>query len=215
MVEVVEAEASPEIVDVDPFEFEVVGAPVEPSPEFVDVGLDDLAAVVGVQNEPALDVAPSEDDRRGANPEREQAGGVVKAVPVQPVELIAHVRDVLPEENCIGPMNYVCAHCNARHFGVERLNISNDARSYFSLCCSNGLVALADDQVLLPVPDLLKDLMLGYSAQSRSFRAEIRPYNSALAFPSFIVNDPPPIEARPGRRLPGSVFTAHGQMYHR
>ncbi|XP_050535181.1 uncharacterized protein LOC126902195 isoform X3 [Daktulosphaira vitifoliae] len=218
MVEVVEAEASPEIVDVVPFEVQVVGAPVEPSPEFVDVGLDDLAAVVGVQNEPALDVAPSEDDRRGANPEREQAGGVVEAVPVQPVELIAHVRDVLPEENCIGRMNYVCAHCNARHFGVERLSISNDARSYFSLCCSNGLVALADDQVLLPVPDLLKDLMLGDSAQSRSFRAEIRPYNSALAFASFIVNNPPADrapEAQPGRRLPGGVFTAHGQMYHR
>jgi hypothetical protein len=73
------------------------------------------------------------------------------------------------------------------------------------LCCSNGKVVLDD---LACTPDLLSDLLLGQSSQSRHFLNHIRKYNTAFQMASFGCKKRD-IE---GNYMP--TFKVQSQMYH-
>ena len=78
----------------------------------------------------------------------------------------------------------------------------------FSTCCAKGRVILPPLQELLPPLDIL---LTGNDSCSRSFREDIRMYNSALSFTS--------IGAKIDRQITGAggvyTFRIHGEMYHR
>jgi hypothetical protein len=83
-------------------------------------------------------------------------------------------------------MDVVCEHCRALHWSFERLKESTEQEPKFSRCCHNGKVSLTK----LPVPpEELLELLTGDSTDSRRFREQIRQYNCALAFTSFVAKE--------------------------
>ncbi len=107
----------------------------------------------------------------------------------------------------LGSMNHKCQHCGAMIWLDERVNRS--VRSpVFTTCCAKGKVILPFLQELPPSLDIL---LTGNDSRSRSFRQNIRIYNSALSFTS--------IEAKIDHQITGTngvySFRIHGEMYHR
>ncbi|XP_014674663.1 PREDICTED: uncharacterized protein LOC106814819 [Priapulus caudatus] len=92
-------------------------------------------------------------------------------------------------------MTTPCSFCNALLFPNENHN-----------CCHKGKVQLPPSP---PYPTELKDLFTTSTPQARNFRANIRNYNSSMAFASFGAN----IVTPPGRGP--YAFRLHGQVYHR
>ena len=107
----------------------------------------------------------------------------------------------------LGLMNVVCQHCRALHWIDEKLTASTRANVLFGSCCRQGKI-----EVALPhrPPPTLWRLFTGIHAASNNFFANIRKFNSALAFTSMgsdRVDD-----------LPGNgpyVYKIGGQVYHR
>lgn len=81
----------------------------------------------------------------------------------------------------IGSMNQKCLQCNAKFWVKEKLAKSSVSNPEFSVCCRQGKVKL--DPISQP-PDLLQKLLLGNHQYSAHFKANIRRYNSSLAFTS-------------------------------
>ncbi|XP_050439874.1 uncharacterized protein LOC126845266 isoform X3 [Adelges cooleyi] len=130
-----------------------------------------------------------------------------------PVDREVGIQNPLPASHNIGAMNFICQHCQARHFLPERVRAG-----HFSTCCRNGVVALDDDRTLRQPPGSLMALLIDDSAKGRHFRGEIRQYNNVSAFASFTVSAQAH-NANPHQRQqlvgPGPrVFTVFGQMYH-
>ena len=95
----------------------------------------------------------------------------------------------------IGTLTTKCSFCNALLFQKENHN-----------CCHKGKVKLPP---LAPYPTELKDLFTTDTPQAQNFRANIRSYNSSMAFTSFGAN----IVSPPGHGP--YAFRLHGQVYHR
>jgi hypothetical protein len=75
-------------------------------------------------------------------------------------------------------MNIECENCGARHWITEAIAGSNQC---FESCCKQGDAML---EYLRMPPPFLRALLGGDDPQARSFRQNIRAYNSALAFTS-------------------------------
>jgi len=104
-------------------------------------------------------------------------------------------------------MNHKCQHYGAMMWLDERVNRS--VRSpLFATCCAKGKVILPFLQELPPPLDIL---LTGHDSRSRSFRQNIRMYNSALSFTS--------MGAKIDHQFTGTsgvyTFRIHGEMYHR
>ncbi|CAG8582983.1 4231_t:CDS:2, partial [Acaulospora morrowiae] len=81
----------------------------------------------------------------------------------------------------LGHMNISCTYCLALHWIKEKLSSSTIWTPQFSTCCASGKVNLP---LLQTPPPPLIDLLTGDTSEARSFRKDIRRYNSALAFVS-------------------------------
>jgi hypothetical protein len=107
----------------------------------------------------------------------------------------------------LGRMDQTCIHCGAKFWMEEKINHSSQASPIFTTCCANGKVNLPP--VLEPPPYLL-NLYTSSLSDARSFRNNIRAYNSLMACSSFGAN----IDERFQNRGI-SNFKIHGQVYHR
>lgn len=104
-----------------------------------------------------------------------------------------------PDVHNLGTMQYPCSDCGALHFKKEQ-----NTRRKFSSCCASGTVIL---DAMTPYPDMLQYWITANDETSKNFRANIRKYNSAVAFASFGYQP-----AKLSRGLP--VFVIHGQFQH-
>src|ERR1044071_4961690 len=104
-------------------------------------------------------------------------------------------------------MNYKCHNCEAIMWLDERTNKSMRS-PIFTICCAKGKVILPPLQDL---PSPLDTLLTETDLRSRSFRQNIRMYNSALSFTS--------MGAKIDHQFTGTsgvyTFRIHGEMYHR
>ena len=91
-------------------------------------------------------------------------------------------------------MSTLCEYCGALRFPQESPN-----------CCYNGKVQLPP---LSDYSQVLKDLLLDSSVQTKNYQTNIRKYNSAFAFASFEATT----TVIPGRGT--FCFQIHGQIYH-
>ena len=93
-----------------------------------------------------------------------------------------------------------CCHCQAWLFANETASSSRP-------CCNNGQVVM--DQLPSIDRELLQ-LFVCFSPEALYFREHIRAFNSAMAFSSFLFNDPHDL-------LPGGppTFRIHGTTHHR
>jgi hypothetical protein len=107
----------------------------------------------------------------------------------------------------LGNMTHKCSECEAMMWLDERANKSVRL-PVFSTCCAKGKVILPPLQEL---PPPLNILLTGTDLCSRTFRQNIRMYNSALSFTS--------IGAKIDQQITGTsgiyTFRIHGEMYHR
>jgi hypothetical protein len=107
----------------------------------------------------------------------------------------------------LGNMTHKCSECGAMMWLDERINKSARLPK-FSTCCANGKVILP---FLQELPPPLNTLLTGTDPRSRTFRQNIRMYNSALSFTS--------IGAKIDQQITGTggvyTFRIHGEMYHR
>lgn len=79
-----------------------------------------------------------------------------------------------------GEMSATCPFCRAKTWIDERYD-SSIANPKYSFCCNKGKVSLS---LPSPPPALLLSLLTGQDDRSKSFRSNIRAYNSAFAFAS-------------------------------
>jgi hypothetical protein len=100
-----------------------------------------------------------------------------------------------PLDSNVGQMNIQCSHCEALRFPGETQTI----------CCGNGTI-----QLDLPKPPEgeLWDLFAGNHPNSRFFKENIRSFNQALSFASFVASQ----DELPSGGPP--TFRVHGQVYH-
>ncbi len=101
--------------------------------------------------------------------------------------------------------------CGALHFVSERKKGSSLANPELSACCSNGLI---DSQVVprfSNAPYLLKRLLSESNPYSRSFRKNIRRYNSACAMGSVTSNW---ISPSVGTSTFNPTLTIQGRLHH-
>src|SRR6266446_3261740 len=82
-----------------------------------------------------------------------------------------------------GRMNVQCLFCGAFHWLHERLKASSTTSPAFPRCCHHGAVSL---DPLPDPPQQLKALFTTHSTVANEFRENIRQYNCALAFTSFL-----------------------------
>lgn len=108
----------------------------------------------------------------------------------------------------LGPMRVLCLSCGARHWVDERKTTTTAANPHFTSCCLDGAISLPSFQ---PLPANLRQLLLGDSPQARTFRRNIRAYNSSLAFTSLSCTTTDRGTGRHGIQ----VFQIHGALYHR
>ena len=106
---------------------------------------------------------------------------------------------VVPEHYC-GDLNVLCEFCQSKNFTKER---PSDGK--FTICCQKGRVNLEP----IRRSELIENLMTGKHEESKNFMANIRSYNSSLAFVSMGAKIVPP----PGHGP--YCFRIHGQIYHR
>src|SRR5271156_462579 len=106
----------------------------------------------------------------------------------------------------LGNMTYKCNECGAMMWLDERVTKSVRL-PVFSTCCAKGKVILPPLQKL---PSPLDTLLTGTDPRSRTFRQNVRMYNSALSFTS--------IGAKINQQVTGTsgvyTFRIHGEMYH-
>ena len=107
-------------------------------------------------------------------------------------------------------MAATCAKCNAAMFTGETTKYIHDGPNtiqVFSLCCSYGSIELPP---LHDPPDILKGLLTGTTASDRTFRDNIRGYNSSLAFASLHIT------GSQFKFPPRGQYCFHisGQIYH-
>lgn len=114
--------------------------------------------------------------------------------------------DIVDGRHQIAPM-ISCRNCNAKVWIQERVGkATNDPD--FSICCSKGQVIL--DPLFPPEPALV-NFIGGNNDQSRSFRLNVRLYNSALSFTSLGAKiDEQYANARGGNY----TFRLHGTAVH-
>ncbi|XP_057310672.1 uncharacterized protein LOC130648633 [Hydractinia symbiolongicarpus] len=106
-------------------------------------------------------------------------------------------QNILPNLYFLGAMDKECEYCQALKFENENC----------FKCCHTGKIALDN---LSPYPQQLRDLLTNTdTVQAKNFQANIRKYNSAVAFASFGANLRPP----PGRGPP--CFRICSQIWHR
>eukprot|EP00794_Sanderia_malayensis_P020938 gene20938-biopygen15445 len=91
-------------------------------------------------------------------------------------------------------------HCGAKYFKEE-----HNARGKYTKCCMEGKIALPPIQP--PPPDVL-GLFEGITDDSQHFLANLRQYNSMMAFASWQAQ----LRTHAGRGVP--VITIHGKAYH-
>lgn len=106
---------------------------------------------------------------------------------------------ILPEIHSEGLLNFVCGHCNARHFLSERCK-----NGTFIKCCHNG-------KVNLRVPtnsNLIESLLKKVDSVSNNYKKRIRSYNSSMAMVSS--------KASVNENQQGGPyhFKIHGTFYH-
>jgi hypothetical protein len=101
-------------------------------------------------------------------------------------------------------MDKECEFCNARHWISEVVVGTNQQ---FELCCKKGDAIL--DQLRTP-PAFLQALFKGVDPRARSFRQNIRAYNSALAFTSVSYTKDTRTDLSRGLHC----FQIHGELFH-
>ncbi|QRW04504.1 ATP-dependent DNA helicase PIF1 [Ceratobasidium sp. AG-Ba] len=107
----------------------------------------------------------------------------------------------------LGGMSVQCSYCKALHWDAEKLSKSRANQPVFGSCCKQGKIQLPLTK--RPPPELYR-LFTGTHAKSANFFANIRSFNSSLAFVSmgFKQREPQP----PG---PGPWhFKIGGEVYH-
>lgn len=104
-------------------------------------------------------------------------------------------------------MNVVCRECQALHWIDEKLSASTRNNTIFGSCCRQGKVEIALPQ--RPPPTLWR-LWTGLHEASDNFFANIRQFNSALAFTSMGSQHVEP-QAGHGPYL----YKIGGSVYHR
>ncbi len=111
------------------------------------------------------------------------------------------------EIHYLGQMNVECPDCGALHFMSEKLTKSSQINPKFGVCCLQGQIAL---RPFHPMPHDLENLFCGVSPYSDGFKANIRNYNSALAFTSLGVK----IDESVTRSSGPYCFKIHGELCH-
>ena len=101
-------------------------------------------------------------------------------------------------------MNIECENCGARHWITEAIAGSNQC---FESCCKQGDAML---EYLRMPPPFLRALLGGDDPQARSFRQNIRAYNSALAFTSVSYTKDTRTDLSRGLHC----FQIHGELFH-
>src|SRR5688572_11468879 len=86
------------------------------------------------------------------------------------------------ERHKLKRMNQICTHCGAKFWIDEKDHSSSQISPLFTMCCAGGKVNLPP---LLKPPSYLLDLYTSSSSDAKSFRKNIRGYNSLLACTSF------------------------------
>jgi hypothetical protein len=104
----------------------------------------------------------------------------------------------------LGPMDEECQACGALHWIVESVTGSNQ---HFELCCKKGDTVLEN---LRPPPRFLEELLTADNPRARSFRQNIRAYNSALAFTSVSYTKDTRTDLSRGLHC----FQIHGELFH-
>jgi hypothetical protein len=105
-------------------------------------------------------------------------------------------------------MNIQCPNCRALHWVEERLARSSKRNPNFGVCCLKGVVELP---TLREPPVELCNLLRGRDRQAKTFRENIRCYNSAFAMTSVGVEQDMQINNGQGPY----VYRIHGALYHR
>lgn len=101
-------------------------------------------------------------------------------------------------------MDIQCEFCGALHWRAETIGGTN---MEFELCCKRGDAML---ELLRPPPDVLRALLVGQDPRARSFRQNIRAYNSALAFTSVSYTKDTRTDLSRGLHC----FQIHGELFH-
>ncbi|ETW85281.1 hypothetical protein HETIRDRAFT_44213, partial [Heterobasidion irregulare TC 32-1] len=104
-------------------------------------------------------------------------------------------------------MDVECSHCKALHFSSEKLSSSTRNHIRFGMCCLQGQIRLP---VLLDPPQTLRNLLCGDTENAKSFRLNIRQYNSAFAFTSIAAKLSDHVTTTSGPY----AFKIHGELYH-
>ncbi|ETW86321.1 hypothetical protein HETIRDRAFT_425208 [Heterobasidion irregulare TC 32-1] len=107
----------------------------------------------------------------------------------------------------VGHMDVECSHCKALHFSSEKLSSSTRNHIRFGMCCLQGQIRLP---VLLDPPQTLRNLLCGDTENAKSFRLNIRQYNSAFAFTSIAAKLSDHVTTTSGPY----AFKIHGELYH-
>lgn len=144
-------------------------------------------------------LTPSQIQWINTAPETRQQNNIRRRLLPNPSRYSARNPLILPPAHDLGKMEHKCQDCGALHFLKEK-----NARGKYSSCCAGGNVRLPP---LSPYPVRFKNLLEGDTAEAKNFRANIRKYNSAMAFASF--------GYQPAKLSPGiPVVAVHGQVYH-
>ncbi|RIA90058.1 hypothetical protein C1645_738150 [Glomus cerebriforme] len=101
----------------------------------------------------------------------------------------------------------MCIHCGAKFWMQEKDHNSSQTSPTFAMCYAGGKVYLPP---LLEPPPYLLNLYTSSGSDAKSFRKNIRGYNSLLACTSFGANVDEQFQ-----RAGVSNFQIHGQVYHR
>ncbi|ETW84686.1 hypothetical protein HETIRDRAFT_314300, partial [Heterobasidion irregulare TC 32-1] len=107
----------------------------------------------------------------------------------------------------VGHMDVECSHCKALHFSSEKLSSSTRNHIRFGMCYLQGQIRLP---VLLDPPQTLRNLLCGDTENAKSFRLNIRQYNSAFAFTSIAAKLSDHVTTTSGPY----AFKIHGELYH-
>ncbi|PKK59313.1 hypothetical protein RhiirC2_794998 [Rhizophagus irregularis] len=106
----------------------------------------------------------------------------------------------------LGRMDQVCAYCDSKFWMKEKDQRSTLISPTFTMCCAGGKVTLPP---LLEPPSYLMELYTSSESDAKSFRKNIRRYNSLLACTSFGANVNDEFQ-----NMGISNFSIHGQVYH-
>lgn len=104
----------------------------------------------------------------------------------------------------LGPLALECEFCKALHFDCEK--IGTKSSYHFRSCCH-------DKKVMLPQTrshPLLEELLMNNNTSKRHYLENIRKYNSAMSFASFVANE----AIRPNGRGP-YLFKINGQVHYK